>query len=473
MMGKKGEGKTLNKMVLTDHLEVEMTGLRKVAVLLLALVVLGTSLVAQGVKADAADGKITLNVLNYIDMSEPNSANEVKMIWDRFEQENPDIKIVREDLFNEPFHYKTEAYIASGQLPDVVYMWPSGRSTSLHTTGSVKDLMPLLERDGLVKDYNPAALAPQFAGFLGELPNGITTTHMLFVNKKVLRDNGLPITTDFNEMKKMVPVLKAKGIELIAMDNMDDWVMQSCLFSMVVGRYGGVDWYDRLEAGQLKFTDPWFVKSLELIDDMYKSGMINRNTLGSPYGASRSSFATGKAAFLIDGDWATGSFMTDVTTGDALINAKAQADDFELMVITNLPGEVVHNSNSGVVGTGWGMSADIPAGSAREEAAWRLIKFLQGEYVQTYRLTTGASFPSNLKVDVAKIAREENLEPFITKRADYYNNYVPITPVIDGVLHSDVFNVINKGLQEIGLGSKAPSVVAAEVQRAWEAFLKN
>ncbi|HZJ87654.1 MAG TPA: hypothetical protein VFC80_00695 [Sphaerochaeta sp.] len=116
------------------------------------------------------------------------------------------------------------------------------------------------------------------------------------------------------------------------------------------------------------------------------------------------------------------------------------------------------------------MNADIPAGSAKEEAAWRLIKFMQGEYAQTYRLTTGASFPSNLKVDVAKIAAAENLEPFITKRAEYYNTFVPITPVIDGVLHSDVFNVINRGLQEIGLGSKAPRTVAAEVQRAWEAF---
>ena len=143
------------------------------------------------------------------------------------------------------------------------------------------------------------------------------------------------------------------------------------------------------------------------------------------------------------------------------------------MVITNLPGEVIANSNSGVVGTGWGMSANIPAGSAKEEAAWRLIKYLQGEYVQTYRLTTGASFPSNLKVDVAKVAAEQNLEPFITKRAEYYNKYVPITPVIDGVLHSDVYNVINSGLQEIGLGSKAPRTVAAEVQRAWENFLKN
>jgi raffinose/stachyose/melibiose transport system substrate-binding protein len=94
-----------------------------------------TSVFAQGTKEEATAGKqVELTVLNYIDMSEPNSANEIAMVWDKFVAENPDIKLVREDLFNEPFHQKTEAYVASGQGPDVLYMWPSGRSTSLHTT---------------------------------------------------------------------------------------------------------------------------------------------------------------------------------------------------------------------------------------------------------------------------------------------------------------------------------------------------
>jgi raffinose/stachyose/melibiose transport system substrate-binding protein len=451
-----------------------MTGLKRVSIVALALLMVVTSVFAQGTKEDASAGKqIELTVLNYIDMSEPNSANEISMVWDKFAAENPDIKLVREDLFNEPFHQKTEAYVASGQVPDVLYMWPSGRSTSLHTTKSVKDLMPFLQKDGMVDDYNPATLAPQFAGFLGELPNGLTTTHMLYVNTKVLRENGLSIPKSYAEMKAMVGPLKAKGIDLIAMDNMDAWVMQSCLFSMVVGRFGGTDWHDKVAAGTLKFTDPWFVKSLELIDDMYKSGMLNRNSLSSPYGSSRGSFAAGKAAFYIDGDWSTASFQTDITTGKALVSPASQQNDFELMVIPNLPGEVISNSNSGVVGTGWGMSANIPAGSAKEEAAWRLIKYLQGEYVQTYRLSTGASFPSNLNVDVEKVVKEKNLEPFIAKRAAYYAAYTTITPVIDGVLHSDVYNVINTGLQEIGLGSKAPSQVASEVQKAWETWKKN
>jgi raffinose/stachyose/melibiose transport system substrate-binding protein len=455
-----------------------MTGLKKGLVVCLALLMAAIPVFSQGTKESApaattetkAGEPITLTVLNYLDMSEPNSANEVTMIWDKFAKDNPDIKLVREDLFNEPFHQKTEAYIAAGQVPDVIYMWPSGRSTSLHTTHSVKDLMPFLKKDGLVDKYNPAALAPQFAGYLGELPNGITTTNMLYVNTKLLKDNGFEVPKTYEDMKAMIPALKAKGIDLIAMDNKDAWVMQSCLFSLIVGRYGGTDWYTKLANGEIKFTDKWFLDSLNLIDDMYKSGMINRNSLQSGYGSSRGAFASNLAAFYIDGDWSTASFQTDITTGQGLISPERQQNEFELMAMPALPGEIIHDSNSGVVGTGWGMSSSIPDGSAKEAAAWRLIKFLEGEYVQTYRLTTGASFPSLKTIDVAKVAKDNNLEPFITKRAAYYNKYTTITPVIDGVLAGDVYNVINDGLQNIGLGTKTPAQVAKEVQAAWEAW---
>ena len=239
--------------------------------------------------------------------------------------------------------------------------------------------------------------------------------------------------------------------------------------SLIVGRLGGSSWYDDLAAGKIDFEDDWFVNSLGVVDELYSTGVLNRNTLNSSYGSGRGSFASDKCAFFIDGDWACGAFQTDITTGKALLSPERQANDIELIVFPAIDGEVVHETTSGVVGTGFGMSADLEPGSKEEEAAWRLIKFLQGEYVQTYRLQTGASFPSNLNVDVDKVIAENNLEPLVGKRAKFYQSY-DTTPVIDGVLHSDVYNVINTGLQEIGLGAKSPRDVAKEVQKAWEAW---
>ena len=268
----------------------------------------------------------------------------------------------------------------------------------------------------------------------------------------------------------MVPVLNAKGIEVIQMDCKDGWVMQSCLFSLLAGRFGGADWYERLAAGEIDFEDEWFINALTVLDNLYKDGIINRNTLSIGYGSGRGDFANGKAAFYIDGDWACGSFQTDITTGQALFSPEAQETDIELMNFPAVEGEVVHESNSVVVGTGWAMSADIPAGSAEEAAAWELIKFLEGEYVQTYRLTTGAAFPSLTTIDVAKVCEENGLEPLVAKRSDWYGRIQVATPVIDGVLDPAVYDVINTVLAEIGLGKTDVKTAAKTVNDAWKAW---
>ena len=423
------------------------------------------------IKANGSSGeKTVIRVLNYMDTSEPNSANEVEMVWNEFSRLHPEIEVIREDLYGVDFHQKVVSYVAQGNLPDVLYCWPSGRSATLHNEGLIKDLTPFLKADGIFGDYAPTTTAPQIGGILGELPNGITATSMMFVNTKVLRENGLEIPKTYDDLKAMVPVLNAKGIEVIQMDCKDGWVMQSCLFSLLVGRFGGSDWYDRLAAGEIDFEDEWFINALTVLDNLYKDGIINRNTLSIGYGSGRGDFANGKAAFYIDGDWAAASFQTDITTGQALFAPAAQESDLELINFPAVDGEIIHESNSVVVGTGWAMSADIPAGSAEEAAAWELIKFLEGEYVQTYRLTTGAAFPSLTTIDVAKVCEENNLEPLVAKRSDWYGRIQVATPVIDGVLDPAVYEVINTVLAEIGLGKTDVKTAAKTVNDAWNAW---
>ncbi|MDR1748554.1 MAG: ABC transporter substrate-binding protein, partial [Spirochaetaceae bacterium] len=180
-----------------------------------------------GEKQQAAGGKTKITVLNYMDLTQSNSMEEVTQIWDTFGRNNPDITIEREDLFNEPFHQKTEAYAAAGQLPDVLYAWPSGRSTTLHERKLLKDLMPFIKRDGLDKIFVPSAIDPtaQGGGYVAILPIGVTSTHAFFVNSAVLRDCGLTPAKTYAELKAQVPVLKAKGYETILMANADTWVM--------------------------------------------------------------------------------------------------------------------------------------------------------------------------------------------------------------------------------------------------------
>lgn len=417
------------------------------------------SLFLVGASAAAAD-PIVLRVLYYFDATSPGAQRELTEVWEAFDKANPDIKVVREDLFNEPFHQKTEIYAATGQLPDVIYMWPGGRSSTLHTKKLVKDLAPLLGEAR--SEFSEAALAPQAAGYLAELPIGITLTHVLFANQKLLKDLGLTIPKTYEELKAMVPKIKAAGKDAILMGAQDDWVMQSCLYSMIVGRMLGDAYVDKLIEGTAKFTDAPFVNTLKFYKQLYTDGVLSAKSLQTPYNEVNGLFASGKAVFMIDGDWKVGNFLTDITTGQALIPPEQQKG-IVMTVFPEIPGEINHRTSSSVVGVGFGMNANIPAGSEKEKAAWKLIMWLNSPEVQRERLETGAAFPSR------KGVTSDRLEPLAQTRAKFYGEYGG-TYVLDNVLGASVYLPINVGLQEIGLGLATPEQVAANTQKAYDAW---
>jgi len=434
-----------------------------VELILIALAV--TSVMAQSGRQgnSGTAGKTTISVLNYADMM---LVTDQKWIWDTFRQRNPDVNLVIEDQFNERFHQKTEAYAASGNLPDVLYVWPSGWSRSLHRNKQLKDLGPLIMRDGLKSYYSPIAMDPsqQEANYQAMIPLTMTASHVFYINMEVLEACGLKPAKTYAELKAQVPVLKAKGYETVIMPNNDTWVMQSCLFSAIAGRFCGVGWENDILAGKTKFTDTDFVKALDFIRTLYVDGVLAPSSLNMSYGDGPCLFATNKGAYYIDGDWRVGAFITDTSTGGALISPARQVN-FKMTVFPDIEGAKLNRSTSVILGTGWAMSAAIPAGSAKEDAAWRLIKWLTGVEVQTRGVEHGAySTAARTDVDFSKL----NLEPIQKTAGNMGKEFTAVTCIIDSVFNSDVFNPINDGLQKIGLGWKTPQQVAVDIQRAFD-----
>ena len=207
------------------------------------------------------------------------------------------------------------------------------------------------------------------------------------------------------------------------------------------------------------------MNALKFVKTLYADGVLSKNTLATTYGDVVGQFASGKGAYYIDGDWRVGAFITDKSTGQALIDPAKQASDISMMVFPPIPGAKINESTSVIVGTGWGMSAAIPAGSAKEAAAWKLIKWLESKEMQTWRVSTGATpTPSRTDLDTAAI----KLEPMQQQVGAFATKYKNSTVVIDGVFAGPVYDPLNAGLQEIGLGSKTPEQVAAAVQKAFE-----
>ncbi|MHB9295489.1 ABC transporter substrate-binding protein [Pillotina sp. SPG140] len=442
--------------------------MKKCCTVMVVLLIAVSTLFAEGQEDTNASGQVELRVLNYLDLTSANSVQELTAVWGAFEKAHPNIKIVREDLFNEPFHNKTEAYAAAGRLPDVLYAWPSGRSTTLHEQKLLKDLGPLARRDGISSQFLANALDPaqQGGNYLAILPRAITSSHAFYVNNAVLRDAGLTPAKTYAELKAQVPVLRAKGYQTVLMANQEMWVIQSCLFSLIAGRFGGVGWEQKILNGTAKFTDPDFVNALRFVKQLYDDGVLARETLATDYGTVVGQFGTNKGAYLIDGDWRIGAFVTDKSTGQAVIPVARQRD-IQITVFPDIEGAKLNKSTSGILGTGWGISAKLADGSPKLEAAWELVKWLSGKEIQTWMIQTGSiSTPTAVGIDSSKLG----LEPMQTAGVNLANQYTATTAVIDGVFHSDVYTPLNDGLAEIGRGTKTPEQVAQATQTAFDSW---
>jgi len=417
------------------------------------------------------DDKITLKVLYYLEATAPNAVADANLWFDTFEKNHPNVKIERENLFDEPFHDKTRAYAAAGELPDVLYVWPSGRSDYLHDQKLLKDLTPFINKDNIRGLYLPLVMDPsqQQAGYMAMIAQGITTTHAYFINMEVLNDCGLQPAKNYAELKAQVPILRAKGYETVMIPAQSDWVMQSCLFSMIAGRFGGADWHEKIHNGQAKFTDPEFVNALDFVRQLYADGVIQRTAVGVDYGEGPGMFANNKGAYYIDGDWRVGAFLTDPDTKQALISP-ARQNNIRISVFPEIPGAKINSSSSVILGVGYAMSAAIPAGSEKEQAAWELVKWMVGKEVSELRTEHGGT-PTPSRTDLNFAAM--NLEPMQKAVGSLGNEFTTATAVIDGVFASEVYLPINTGLIEIAMGRRTPQQVAADVQSAFDAWKRK
>ncbi|MCL2808683.1 MAG: extracellular solute-binding protein [Treponema sp.] len=407
------------------------------------------------------DNRETVRVLFYLDASNPTEVRDTNEWFTTFERNNPNVRIVRENLFDDAYHDKMRTYAAAGDLPEVMYVWPSGRSDYLHEGRLLKDLGPFIARDGLRNFYLPMTMDPsqQNSGYMAMIPQGVTNTHAFYINMEVLNEVGLQPARNYAELVAQVPILRNAGYQTILIPAESTWVMQSCLFSMIAGRFCGENWHERIHNGSAKFTDPDFVAALDFIRRLYADGVISREAVGVGYGDGPGMFAGNRGAYYIDGDWRVGDLLQ-------VINRDRQ-QNIRISVFPDIAEAKMNRSNSSVVGVGYAMAASIPSGSAKEAAAWELVKWLLGKEVSTNRTENGGTpTPSRTDLDFGSM----DLQPLSIAVGNIGREFDIATVVIDAVFHSDVFEPINNGLIQLALGTRTAAQVAADTQNAFDTW---
>jgi len=451
-----------------------MTQKSRILGIFLIVMIVGSILIGCK-KNSAVDGNSkSISMLSYNDLTQANTAADWTWVMNTFKQNNPDITVADEGLYEEPFHQKTVVYSASGNLPDVLYVWPSGRSSTLHQNRQLKDLTRLVDRDGLRSQFSAAALDPaQQMGYLAMIPRTFTVTHTFLVNTEVLSAAGLQPAKTYDEMKAQVATLRARGIQTLIManDTGSAWVMQSCMIGMLLGRFtGDAEWYLKIQNGSAKFTDPGYVDAFNFVKTMYTDGVLAPATMGYSTTDAVSEFASGRGAYFINGDWQVANFVTDSSTGLALIPIAKQPNILVTVFPSITGARIPGRTTTAIAGTGWAMSANVPDNSPREEAAWTLIKWLIGREVATLNLNH-AAYSSSTRTDIRD--SDLDLEPLQIAAANLGGEYDAAHVVFDGVFNDNINSVVNDVLQEIGLGSMTGQQAAARLQSAIDSDPNN
>lgn len=379
-------------------------------------------------------------------------AKAMRDIIETYQQEHPDIVLDIQAIPPDGYKTRLKTVAAANEMPDVFLMWPGMMTKEFHGGGLIQPIDDLLNSKA---DWKSGFLPGSFDDFtidgsIYSAPMGLSPTSILYYNEEILSRHGLQVPKTWDELLAAVKTLNDNKVTPIALGNKAAWLAQSSIISSLADRVTGTEWF--LKAANqdgAKFTDPEFVRALELLQQLQQAGafQIGFNSIDNTQ--MEMMFAQGQAAMMIDGGWA----LTNLSA-----NASPEAlKSMGAAVLPSVPdGKGDPNSTSGVVGVGLGLSAKVDG--KRKEAAYELIYALSGPEAQKRTLEANQLVSYKLDLD------ESSVSPLFAKVYRLVNE-VKRTPVYDAVMTSAGADAVNNGLQELLMGGN-PEEIARKIQEA-------
>lgn len=239
------------------------------------------------------------------------TAGAVKVIRnaaDRFEAANPGYKVEDTHILNDAYKTKIKIAFGANEPPCVFTSWGGGPFREYVKADQVVDLTPYLDKDPAFKDrFVPASFgAVTVDGKIYGLPAENTAIAVVFYNKDMFAKYDLTPPKTWDELVKVIDVLKSHKIAPFALANKNKWT-GSMFYGYLVDRIGGPEAF--ADAAQRKdggsFDSPAFVEAGKRLQDLVKMGAFQKGYNGLDYdvGGSRRLLYTDKAAMELMGTW--------------------------------------------------------------------------------------------------------------------------------------------------------------------------
>jgi raffinose/stachyose/melibiose transport system substrate-binding protein len=286
---------------------------RRIALAMLATTAAAVALAGCGSADGSSDGttEITLSMQN------PDVKTADPATWaivEAFEEANPDITVTVSGEAVSEHLQKLSIAAQSDTLPDIFWVYKS-TAEEMYEAGKLLDLAPVLDELELTDSFPESTIANFSAddAIYGVPYQGLLTG--LWVNAKILSDNGLEQPTTFDELLSVAEALNAKGITTISNGaNQSSFSVWSFLTDL--NRFDFEEKIDGILDGTEKYDNPDFLRLYEHIAELRDAGAFASNVSTQTYQQAVDQFTSGKAAMLDAGVWASSAIQESSIAGD-------------------------------------------------------------------------------------------------------------------------------------------------------------
>lgn len=276
-----------------------------------------------------------------------------------FEGANPGIKVEMQTMPSDQYQSTAQAKLADGSVGDVFASFPGAQFGALAKAGLFSDL----SGESFLSDYNPALIeAGKQDGKQQAVPYQLVYNDPIY-NVKLFEKYGLTPPKDWDGFLALCEKLKSEGIIPIAFAGADIGPGQ-LMNSMVMNNEPSEDIFTKVEAGEAKLTDEFWVKTLAQFKELNDKGYFQKDALGTKDAAAGALFIQEKAAIL-----ASGSFQ--------LAQNKKQNPNLEQQLLAPITVSADQAKYEGIHTTTFMLA--VNSKSKHPEEAKKFIAFLSGK----------------------------------------------------------------------------------------------
>jgi ABC-type glycerol-3-phosphate transport system substrate-binding protein len=426
-----------------------------------------TSVFANGAKEEAgADGKTTLSVMHTYTKEESATDNTRRIPRETvltYGENNADSVILDiTEIQHDGYETKMQALQAADDLPDVFVMKGSWVPNFLEN-GMLADVTDAVNNVAWKDQYREGLFTPVMSGdtYYGA-PMQFSTTAIVYYNKELWKQIGYDsFPTTWDEVFAAVPKFKAMGIDTIAFGNSAKWQYNSSWISAIGARIAGVDWVNDIIAmnGKASFTDPEFIKILDLTKEIGQSGALNPDYAVVGNQQASAQFLQGKAATTIDGYWNV-EYTASTATPEML-------DKIGFAYLPTIEGG--KGDQTGIAaGCGWFVGVNSKLQGEKLAKAKDLALFMSGPVLSQGMTDVGL-------ISTCKTVPSDGvvLDKLHTEYNEFVQNATSTTPIWDANINASVIATMNDQFVELLADRTSSESAAKTIQAEYESVMSG